>query len=403
MSIETDNVLRSPSSASFSLWKTLALIGSAFWLFSLLFLSFLLTDLVSDYQDMVHLKGETLAVPLKQSLENHPGAYELLMDKQLVEEGCDKILSSSPDVLYCRVTDKNGLNLYNRFVTAQLNKDAQLNFSPKNGVHFLRDGIFGNYTDVVIPFQLHAVAHGGTIRLGLRSDLGSDYVWPLVIRFLLGLLLFTPLLLGGVAVLLRRVAPVFCPTDNPTTEGSSAEIDKAETPASETQAPVIPENTFTFDYIDDDGGEDAIYELEMANHLLRDSYEALEVISRELGQSRDMYQALLDQAADPLLVGDKNDSIVFCNRKAQFLFGCTQQDLLTRNLFMTLDQLATDEDWNEQIYSSLRDSGRHVANASLRLPHSSSPVQGILEAHQVQGRSGQNWTLVTVHLPTDVW
>ena len=403
MSIETDNVLRSPSSANVPLWKTLALIGAAFWLFSLLFFCFLLTDLISDYQDIVHLKGETLAVPLKQSLENHPGAYELLMDKQLVEEGCDKILSSSPDVLYCRVTDKNGLNLYNRFVTAQLDTDAQLNFSPKNGVHFLRDGIFGNYTDVSIPFQLHAVAHGGTIRLGLRSDLGSDYIWPLASRFFFGLLLFTPLLLGGVAVLLRRVSPTQSPAGQPAAAASSTAIHKVEEPAPEAPAPVVPENTFAFDYIDDDGGEDAIYELEMANHLLRDSYEALEVISRELGQSRDMYQALLDQAADPLLVGDRNDSIVFCNRKAQFLFGCNQQDLLTRNLFMTLDQLATDEDWNEQIYSSLRESGRHVANASLRLPHSASPVQGILEAHQVQGRSGQNWTLVTVHLPTDVW
>lgn len=399
MSIETDNVLRSPSSASVPLWKALALIGAVFWLFSLLFFSFLLTDLVRGYQDMVHLKGETLAVPLKQSLENHPGAYELLMDKQLVEEGCDKILSSSPDVLYCRVTDKNGLNLYNRFVTAQLNKDAQLNISPKNGVHFLRDGIFGNYTDVVIPFQLHAVAHGGTIRLGLRSDLGNDYIWPLVTRFLVGLVLFTPLLLGGVTVLLRRSFSAMTPVDSPPVAETSKQNQDMEPVLT-----VAPENRpMVFDYVDDEGGEDTIYELEMANNLLRDSYEALEVISRELGQSRDMYQALLDQAADPLLVGDRNDSIVFCNRKAQYLFGCKQQDLLTRNLFMTLDQLATDENWNDQVYSNLRDSGRHVANASLRLPHSSSPVQGILEAHQVQGRSGQNWTLITVHLPIDVW
>jgi len=362
----------------------------------LLFFVFLLSDLFKNYQQLVRFEGEILATTLKKSLESYPDAYQLLVDRTRIESECGTILDHNPNVIFCHVTDKNGLNLYNRFATALLADNTQLSFSQDNGVHVLKPGPFGNYTEIVLPFQLAGGEAGGIIRLGLKSSFGSDFIWPVMFKFVIGLILFSPLFIAGTFFLLRRCARPAVSADSPATPGLPGTSRDADSiPIDKTVASIS--SNF------DEGGDDAVYELEMANRLLQDSYEALEVISRELGQSRDMYQALLDQAADPLLVGDRNDNIVFGNRKAQQLLGIGQQELVTRNLFATLEQLATDENWSEEIYCNLRETGRHVANVLLRLPQSQPPTQGILEAHKVVGRAGQTWTLVTIHLPVDVW
>jgi len=278
-----------------------------------------------QYREGVLRRSQALATGLKSQVEKVLGLGLPLKEISGLSERCQAIFNNDPEIAYCLIESADGVVLFpsenlpfnpaTSKLTGQFAKDVSILNSPEMGrvydltlpLYDFNDKLAGR---IRIGFQEN-VLHGLTSRHLLWSLLVlggvSTVVFLLMIIFIRRYLMIPVRRMCGVASDLAAGNFNVALPETETSELSSLGDALASMASSLRQREIELRNRY--------------HELESANQELHDSYEKLATLSAELGNSREMYRSLLEDASDAILVCDENSTLVISNKSAERFFG----------------------------------------------------------------------------------
>ena len=140
-----------------------------------------------------------------------------------------------------------------------------------------------------------------------------------------------------------------------------------------------------------------IEELEEANLLLQKAYEDQERISTESDRNRRLYQTLVDQASEAILVCNENDEIQLFNHQAEQFFASSKDNVLKTNFIRFFQNLGVENvDLLYEMYQGVIDSGLGAEEFSFVTPEGHERV-GLVSAVLISGESGEKLVQMIVH------
>lgn len=301
-----------------------------------------------DYRDSILLRCKTLAEGLKLSIENVLALGLPLQGLDGVDERCQGLVATDPEIGYCLVEDAKGVPLYTsdpRFIFGNTTHLVKMLGPTTSLVVF--GGDEHGYYDVTLNLYQASGELAGRIHIGFSEQILSKRVGSILNR--------SVLVLGVAFLLVFGLIYLF------TWRGLIQPIRQLRQMAKEiaagnfgVKAPALSSLEFA-----DLGGalqemavslderdrkiKDGYRDLRRANEELKHSHVNLENVGGELVRSREMYRSLMEDASDAILVSDEEDRIVLLNKACEPFFGIARDQTVGKNLFSFFEQLQVDD------------------------------------------------------------
>ncbi len=346
-----------------------------------------------SYRDSVLLRLESLAGGLRNSVEKVLALGIPLREMDGLNVRCQEIVATDPEIIYCLVEDLAGTPLFSNDPSFHSSAGARPvdALNPTTTLMILPRA--GKVYDVALPVRAADGETVGRVRVGFPTRVLRDMTLKVLFRSLVLLGLLCLLVFGVVALFARRhlITPIehLCRV--------SQEISRENF-----QVAVPPMMTREFRLLGDALQEmahalrvrdekivEGYRELEETNLLLQESYERQERISSELGQNREMYQSLLENASDAIVVSDEEDNVILVNRQAEEFFGFDREEVVGENLLHVFARLqCSDLDQLYSLYQETLEGGTPEAELRyMNLSHQ-RPVVGWVRTSLVRGIRG---------------
>ncbi len=281
-----------------------------------------------DYRDSVLLRSDSLAGGLKDSIEKVLGFGLSLHELSGINDRCNTIVKSDPDIAYALIEDHTGAVIfgsesYNDYESsiAHLRKVEGENL-------ILGFPGLGDYYDIQKPLYDSDGTVSGRVRIGFplqvltakTADMVKRSVFVLAAAFAFATIIIILFVKKDVVRPLREL-------ENVASEISGGHFD-VEVPTMMTSeleqlARSIREMAESLKSREEEIQQNYVV-LEESNRQLRESYEQQEQIGLELGRSREMYRSLLDDASDAIVVSDDQNRIIMINKAAEALFAISR-------------------------------------------------------------------------------
>ena len=347
-----------------------------------------------QYREGVLRRSQALASGLKSQVEKVLGLGLPLKEIDGLSERCLAISSNDPEIAYCLIESADGVVLF---------PDNNLQFNPseaKLAGHFGKDVSvlespeMGRVYDLALPLYDFNDRLSGRIRIGFQENIlrgltSRHLLWSLTV-------------LGGVStvvfllmiIFIRRylMVPVrrMCGVASELAAGNfNVELPEMETSELSSLGEALASMASSLRQREVEL-RNRYNEVEEANQELQSSYEKLATLSAELGNSREMYRSLLEDASDAILVCDENSQLIISNKSAERFFGLPRvrvegrllKDLLTDIHCSNAAEFAA---WFASV------APRQTGDAELRFVHPSEhrPLVGWVRSTVIEGADKQ--------------
>ena len=296
-----------------------------------------------DFRDGILLRCQTLAGSLKSSVEKVLGLGLELNELEGVSSRCREIVASDPEISYCLIEAPDGTPVYSSSPTLRL--------SPLGNFHSTLTGRTTRVTvpgqgesyDVALPLMAADGSLAGSIHIGFPASVLTERILKVFQRSILVLaaaflVVFTLVVYFAKRILIHPIRRL-CDVAVEIASGKfRVAVPDMPTHDFAELATALQEMANSL-LARDEEIQQNYRDLETTNLQLQESYEYQEAIGAELGRSREMYRALLEEASDAILVSDEEDSIVLVNKAAEALFGLPRERVQGGNLFSFWEQL----------------------------------------------------------------
>jgi len=289
-----------------------------------------------DYVNALVMRSQSLGNTMKSSIEKILGLGIDFTAMSGLNEKCQDLVNTNPEIAYCSITDLEGIILSindSRFRSLHFDTHTKDSTSAKlvQNVHILGDK--ERFFNTVTPVKTPDGRIAALIHVGFRSDLVSDKVNAMVLRSLLILAVFFALSFSLVAMFIKRsvIQPI---------SSLLSGLQKISSGSLDTRIPEI--STFEINElakninlmteslkIRDEEIQSSYKELAGTHQKLQSSYQQLEALSQELEKSEELYKSLMENSNDAIVVFDATERVKVVNKMAESFFGYSAQELIT--------------------------------------------------------------------------
>jgi len=353
-----------------------------------------------SYRNSLTLRLQIHAESLRFAIEKVQNLGLPLREMEGLNARCQEIVNSDPDVAYCLIEDAEGTLLYAH--DPSLPEDATFPPRGEGRVTYLpgyRD--WGEMYDVGVPIENARREVTGWVRVGFSRDVLLTLARASVVRNLAILVGVFLAIYALIVFYLQRhlLAPI---------ESLSSVARQVAQGEFHISAPHLETREFqsladhlaamAVSLLDRDEQIAAgMEELERSNLLLQDAYETQEAISVKLQRSQSLYQTLVDQASEAILVCNDRDEIQMFNNQAEALFAVDADRVILANLLSFFGQIGVDDvDSLYEMYRNVLDTGFGSEEFSFR-GVDGQQMTGLIRAACVKGSSGEVLVQMIVH------
>ncbi len=353
-----------------------------------------------SYRDSLVLRLQIHAESLRFAIEKVHNLGIPIEEMEGLNARCQEIVNSDPDVAYCLVEDVNGQVLF----AHDPSLPNAVNFPPRGSERvILLEGLrnWGEVYDVSVPIQNAQRDVTGWIRIGFSRGVLLSLAQDTIIRNLLILIgVFCAIYALVVAYLQRHLlSPIegLCSVARRVSQGDF-QISAPKLSTRELQNLADHLATMADSLIERDEQIAAgMEELEHSNHLLQDAYETQESISIELQRSQRLYQTLVEQASEAILVCNDADEIQMFNNQAEALFAIDADKAIHANLLQFFEEIGVaDVDPLYEMYQQVLEYG--LASEEFTFAGAAGEQMiGLIRAASVRGVDNEILVQMIVH------
>jgi len=354
----------------------------------------------SSYRHSLALRLQIHAESLRAEIEKVLSLGLSLSDIDGLNSRCQEIINRDPDLEYCLVEAPDGQILFAH--DPSLVKADVLPQPPSEtlqSVSGFRD--WGSFYDIGVVIRDAGHERSGWIRVGFSREVLLDIARETIVRNLAILVLMFLVIYSLIIIYLQRylLAPIdrLCGMARQMTDGDFY-LEAAELSTREFQ--VLADNfvAMAASLAQRDAQiAEGIEELEQSNLLLQGAYEAQESISAELNRNQLLYQSLVDQASEAILVCNVNDEIQLYNHQAERFFEVPLSDALSRNLLNFFEGLGAQcVDRLYEMYQGVLETGVGAEEFDFTTK-SGDRRTGLISAVSLSGVSGEVLVQMIIH------
>ncbi|PLY04847.1 MAG: hypothetical protein C0624_05225 [Desulfuromonas sp.] len=353
-----------------------------------------------SYRHSLSLRLQIHAESLRSDIEKVLNLGLPITDIAGLNARCQDIVQHDTDLAYCLVESLNGQILF-AHDPSLVNTETlpELPSELLQLVSGFRD--WDDFYDIGVPIYDSSRVLSGWVRVGFSVDVLRDLARATVVRNLVILVLMFLAIYALIVVYLQRylLAPIdrLCDMARQMSDGDFY----PEAPGLTTREFQVLSDHFVAMATSlaerDERIAAGIEELERSNYLLQDAYEAQENISAELKRNQLLYQSLVDQASEAILVCNANDEIQLFNCQAERFFEIAAQDALQCNLINFFEKLGVREiDRIYEMYQGVLDSG--VGSEEFVFVASTGVQRtGLISAVSLRGASDEVLVQMIIH------
>ena len=354
-----------------------------------------------DYKVSLAVRSRYLGKDLSAGIEKVLSLGINLKEIDGINNRCQQVVASDPEIVYCVIADANHNPLYSNdplspppVTLSEVkagNSATTLLFNPRFGA------VYDTTTRIVGPDGTTV----GWVSLGFPESILKTMTTRLL-RYTAIVLVVASLLVFLVMVFFVRVnltRPIeqLCTVAKRISDGDfNALSPKMSTKefsslanALELMAKSLRERDLKI--------QDSYAELELSNRELQSSYEQQERISVELAANREMYRTLLEHASDAIFVVNDDDRIRLINRAAESFFGVTRAEAVGEDLLTLLSSFhGARIEQGESLMSDLRAGKLSEFELSFIRPQSGERVVGWLRGAAVTDPDGKKMVQMTI-------
>jgi len=354
----------------------------------------------NSYRHSLGLRLQIHAESLRAEIEKVLNLGLPLSDIDGLNARCQEIVKRDQDLAYCIIEDTDGQILYahdpSLVDVAVLPRPPSEKLQPVAGFRDWR-----SFYDVGVVIRDASREQNGWIRVGFSRDVLLAMARDTIVRNLVILVLMFLAIYSLIVVYLQRylLSPIdqVCDMAQQVTDG---DFNLESTDLSVREFQVLSDNFVAMAaYLSERDEKIAlgIEELEHSNRLLQEAYEAQEAISTELNRNQLLYQSLVDQASEAILVCNANDEIQLYNHQAERFFDCAAQDALQRNLLNFFKGLGVqDVDLIYEMYQGVLASGVGAEEFNFTT-RSGGERTGMISAVSIQVASNELLVQMIIH------
>jgi len=287
-----------------------------------------------DYVQALILRSQSLGGSLRSSLEK---VVDLGLDLKEIEglsERCREVVTSSPEIAYCVITDSQGkIHFLNDPSFSTLRFDIikkSLTTRLDQSIHLI--GADRSYYDTVTPVRAPDGKQIALIHIGFDENVISERVARIVYRSLV--VLVVCLIISFTLVVIFVKKSIVQPISELLTGVRKISDGDFNHRINELSIYEFDELIRSVNVLSDAlrNREEEIrqkyQELENIHNDIHASYLKLESLSLELEKSEELYRSLLEDASDAIVVIDENEIVKMVNKMAEDFFGHAADEMV---------------------------------------------------------------------------
>lgn len=354
----------------------------------------------ASYRKSLTLRLQIQAESLSAEVEKVLNLGLPLEEMEGLSSRCQELVQRDPDLAYCIIESQEGgiLFAHDPSLVGHHNFPPVGEDSPQLLSGFRDWGVF---YDVNTSVQNATKKVEGKIRLGFLRSVLLDMARDSILRNLFIFLMVFGAVYLLILVYLQKhlMTPVnkLCQVANRLTEGDF----ESEMPSLEsTEFQTLSDN---LGYMASSLAERdkqivaGMEELEHSNLLLQGAYEEQEKISGELKQNQMLYQSLVDEASEAIIVCNDSDEIQLFNRQAVKFFNVNDSEVIGMNLLGFFQKIGVSSVENlYEMYQSVVECGVGAEEFSF-FGEDSLERTGLVSAVALKGVYGESLIQLIIH------
>ncbi len=340
-----------------------------------------------DYVQALILRSQSLGSSLRANIEKVVGLGLDVRDIDDLSDKCREVVTSSPEIAYCIITDNEGKILHlNDPVYRNLRLDIikkSLTTRLDQNIHLI--GEDGSYYDTVTPVRSPDGKQVALVHIGFSVHVVSEKVQAIVLRSLVLLAIVFLISFSLVVIFVKRsIGQPIAALLGGVKKVSEGDFEHRieELPVGEFNDLASNVNIMSEALKNREEEIRRNYqELENIHTDLHSSYLKLESLSLDLEKSEELYKSLLADASDAIVVIDENDIVKMVNKMAEDFFGHDADEFVGLSLSRMLTLVGTQN--TPIVYNFFQEAGkgRHVAEEIRFYRKDGELVVGLIHAN----------------------
>ncbi|MDO9079953.1 MAG: PAS domain S-box protein, partial [Desulfuromonadales bacterium] len=354
-----------------------------------------------DYLQSLTVRSRFLSKELTSGIEKVLSLGIGLKELDGMNNRCQQLVASDPEIIYCVIVDANYTPLYSHDPLSPPPVKLSEVKAGNTATSLLFNSRFGNVYDTTTRILAPDGTTAGWVSLGFPESALSAMTAKLL-RYTVIVLVVAAFIVLLVLVFFVRInltVPIeqLCTVARRIAGGDfNVPLPKMSTLEFSSLANAL--DSMAKSLRDRDGKiQDSYAELERSNRELQSSYEQQERITIELAANREMYRTLLEHASDAILVVDEDDCILLINRAAETFFNVTRATAVGEDFLNLLSSLHSG--WVEQeesLMSDLRAGKLTEFELNFVRPQSGERIVGWLRGSVVFDPDGKKMVQMTI-------
>ncbi len=347
-----------------------------------------------DYRDGIALRCQSQATGLKMMVEKVLALGLTLVELDGINARCQEIVATDPEIAYCLIEDAHGKPLYSNDPSFLLTSDIRVISSSGPETTLIDMARLGAVYDISLPLIDSEGTVAGRVRVGFPVSVLEERTTKTMQRSLF-ILVGAFLVVFGIVFIFTRthlIGPIRRLRDVASEiAGGNLSVEVPQMPTADFAelGTALEEMASSLSSRDHELRR-GYQELEETNSQLQESYEFQERIGAELGRSREMYRALLENASDPIIVSDRNDRLVIINKAAERLFGIDRDKQLGLNVLQMWESIGcVDMERIFALYGDISERGSCEMELHYTRPSDGRTVVGWVRSSAVADRHGE--------------
>jgi hypothetical protein len=354
-----------------------------------------------DYRESLAIRSRLLGKELSSGIEKILAPGIKLNEIDGMNNRCQQVVASDPEIVYCVIVDANLNPLYSHDPFSPPPVTLSEVKAGNTATSLLANPRFGHVYDTTTRILAPDGTTAGWVSLGFPESALSAMKLKLL-RYTLIVLVVASLIVLLILFYFVRI--------NLTVPIEQLCRVARRVAGGDFNAPLPKMSTLEFSSLANDLEsmakslrdrdlkiQDSYAELELSNRELQSSYEQQERITDELAANREMYRTLLEHASDAILVVDDVDRILLINRAAENFFGVTRAVAVNEDFLTLLARVHGGRiEGEESLMRDLR--GGRISEFELNFvrPQSGERVVGSLRGSTVVDPDGKIMMQMTI-------
>jgi PAS domain S-box-containing protein len=354
-----------------------------------------------DYLQSLTVRSRFLSKELTSGIEKVLSLGIDLKELDGMNNRCQQLVASDPEIIYCVIVDANHTLLYSHDPLAPPPVRLSEVKAGNTATSLLFNPRFGNVYDTTTRILAPDGTTAGWVSLGFPESALSAMTTKLLhytaIVLVVAACIVLLVLVFFVRINLTMPIEQLCSVAR-RIAGGDFNVPLPKMSTREFSSLAIALDSMAKSLRDrDDKIQDSYAELERSNRELQSSYEQQERITVELAANREMYRALLEHASDAILVVDEDDFILLINRAAETFFGVTRAAAVGEDFLALLSSFHHGlGEQEEALMGDLRGEKLTEFELNFVRPQSGERVVGWLRGSVVTDPDGKKMVQMTI-------